>query len=197
MKIPKSLFSGTILVLVALFCFGMGVLFQMYVLHDSLFDMIPADTHIAGAAGNNNLRSVEREIPTPTLPPVKEISVIEEKIENIVQVVEKSLEIPASSSTRTPPMSVSETPFVRQYYRDIMTYVPPLVQAWRQAKVDWHLILPKHDSTWERFGKNQKGLRILVSKEEQLTDYLTMYRESGLAGKYGKDHGALASYTGW
>ena len=50
-------------------------------------------------------------------------------------------------------------------------------------------------STWERFGE-KKGLRLLVSKEEQITDYLTRFTESGLAAAYGQDHGPLLAYSG-
>ena len=82
-----------------------------------------------------------------------------------------------------------------RYYRDIIGEVPQIVQSWRNAKLDWHDLLPKHMSTWERFGE-RKGLRLLVSKEEQITDYLTRFKESGLADAYGHDHGPLLDYSG-
>jgi hypothetical protein len=177
----RGLVSGVIFTLAAIFCFGMGVVFQLYVHHDAAMDAAPSDTHIAG---NNNLRVAVPALAEPlswppTLAPSQPPS------------TEKSLTI---LQTKTPAAS---PPFVPVFYRDILTFVPPLVQAWRQAKVDWHQLLPKHDSSWERFGKGQKGLRVLVAKEEQLTDHLTMFQESGLAGKYGKDHGALAGYLDW
>ena len=76
--------------------------------------------------------------------------------------------------------------------------VPSIVRAWRNAKLDWHQLLPTHNSLWERFGTPQKEgkLRLLVSKEMMVTDYLTRYHESGLSGKYGHDHGALKEYSG-
>ena len=80
-------------------------------------------------------------------------------------------------------------------YRDILT-LPPIVKAWRQAKVDWHSIIPTHLSNWERFGDKQ-GLSLLVNKEIQLTNYLTRLKESGLLTKYGHDFGPLAAYDGW
>lgn len=76
--------------------------------------------------------------------------------------------------------------------------VPAIVQAWRTARLDWHSLLPKHNSVWERFGTPQKEgkLRLLVSKEIQATDYLTRFHESGLAARYGHEHGPLLAYSG-
>jgi hypothetical protein len=50
-------------------------------------------------------------------------------------------------------------------------------------------------STWEKYGE-KKGLRLLVSKEEQIADYLTRFTESGLADAYGQDYGPLLAYSG-
>jgi hypothetical protein len=200
MRIPKTAFSGVLVALAAIFSFGMGVLFQMYVLHDSIMDAMPADSHIAGngnfiaaPAGNaNNLRMNLKSVEESNSQSVTSSSSISIPLATAVP-ADKHIQI-ASPALSAPSQG---SPFVKRFYRDILTFVPPLVQAWRQAKVDWHQLLPKHDSSWERFGKNQKGLRVLVSKEEQLTDYLTMFHESGLSGKYGVDHGPLASYMGW
>jgi hypothetical protein len=76
--------------------------------------------------------------------------------------------------------------------------VPPIVRAWRSAKLDWHTLLPAHNSKWERFGTPPKDgkLRMLVAKEIQATDFLTRFHESGLAAKYGHDHGRLQAYSG-
>ena len=76
--------------------------------------------------------------------------------------------------------------------------VPPIVRSWRNAKLDWHSLLPIHNSIWERYGTPEKGqgLRLLVSKEIQVTDYLTQFHESGLSAKYGKNHGVLSQYSG-
>jgi hypothetical protein len=91
--------------------------------------------------------------------------------------------------------SSTSTSSSRRYYRDIIGELPEVVKAWRGAQLDWHDLLPKHMSTWERFGE-KKGLRLLVSKEEQITDYLTRFTESGLADAYGRDHGPLLAYSG-
>ena len=34
--------------------------------------------------------------------------------------------------------------FSSRYYRDIIGEVPQIVQSWRNAKLDWHDLLPKH-----------------------------------------------------
>eukprot|EP01031_Cornospumella_fuschlensis_P025247 gene25247-30489_t len=75
--------------------------------------------------------------------------------------------------------------------------VAPLVQAWRQASLDWHTLIPKHLSQWQRYGQPaQEGkARLLVSKEEQVTDYLTMFHSSGLAAYYGLESGPLTNYS--
>ena len=90
----------------------------------------------------------------------------------------------------------TESSYTTQLFRDFLE-LPPIVQAWRQAKIDWHHIIPKHFSSWQRFGANQGNLRLLVSKEEQLTDYLTRYHESGIGKRFGKNHGPLMNYSGW
>lgn len=76
--------------------------------------------------------------------------------------------------------------------------IPAIVQAWRSVKLDWHTLLPKHNSIWERYGTPQKEgkFQMLVNKEQLTTDYLTRFHESGLAAKYGKDHGPLLPYSG-
>ena len=76
--------------------------------------------------------------------------------------------------------------------------VPAIVRSWRNARLDWHSLLPSHNSIWERYGTPEKGkgLRLLVSKEIQVTDYLTQFHESGLSAKYGKNHGILSQYSG-
>lgn len=110
-------------------------------------------------------------------------------------------EVPAASSLqKAPPRPMtgggeSNSSSSRRYYRDIIGELPELVKSWRNAQLDWHDLLPKHMSTWERFGE-KKGLRLLVSKEEQITDYLTRFTESGLADGYGHDHGPLLAYSG-
>ena len=76
--------------------------------------------------------------------------------------------------------------------------IPNIVKAWRLAKLDWHELLPKHNSKWERYGTPErgKGLRLLVSKETQITDFLTRFHESGLSAMYGYEHGPMLSYSG-
>jgi len=76
--------------------------------------------------------------------------------------------------------------------------VPAVVLAWREARLDWHELLPKHNSKWERYGTPErgKGLQLLVNKETQVTDFLTRFHESGLAAMYGFDHGPLLAHSG-
>jgi Glycosyltransferase 61 len=75
--------------------------------------------------------------------------------------------------------------------------VPNIVRSWRAAKLDWHTLLPLHNSIWERYGTPEKGkgLRLLVSKEIQVTNFLTQFHESGLSALYGTDHGTLSEYS--
>jgi hypothetical protein len=76
--------------------------------------------------------------------------------------------------------------------------IPPVVKSWRQAKLDWHELLPIHNSVWERFGNPSKDgkFQALVSKEVLVTDYLTRFHESGLSEKYGRQYGPLLDYSG-
>lgn len=76
--------------------------------------------------------------------------------------------------------------------------IPEIVRAWRAAKLDWHELLPHHNSAWERFGTPQKEgkLRLLISKEVQLTNFLTRFHESGLSSKYGHAFGPMLPYSG-
>lgn len=92
-------------------------------------------------------------------------------------------------------VQISRNSSEKKYYRDRIGPIPQIVQAWRNAKLDWHDLLPKHMSTWERYHE-KKGLRLLVSKEEQVTNYLTRFTESGLADAYGREHGPLLAYSG-
>lgn len=80
----------------------------------------------------------------------------------------------------------------------VLSNVPPIVAAWRAGKLDWHELIPAHNSKWEKYGTPGKDgmLRLLASKEEQVTDYLTRFHASGLSSRYGHDHGPLANYTG-
>eukprot|EP00427_Karlodinium_veneficum_P046376 CAMPEP_0169304528 /NCGR_PEP_ID=MMETSP1016-20121227/69929_1 /TAXON_ID=342587 /ORGANISM="Karlodinium micrum, Strain CCMP2283" /LENGTH=529 /DNA_ID=CAMNT_0009397407 /DNA_START=69 /DNA_END=1655 /DNA_ORIENTATION=- len=79
----------------------------------------------------------------------------------------------------------------------VFTNLPAIVQAWRNAAVDWHELIPNHNSKWERFGdvKEAYNFRSLVEKEIMITDFLTRYHESGLSQRYGKDHGRLFEYS--
>jgi hypothetical protein len=75
--------------------------------------------------------------------------------------------------------------------------VPVIVEAWRKALVDWHDLIPAHNSKWERFGtpQGEGKLSLLVNKEMQVTDFLTQYHESGLSSRYGHNHGRLSHYA--
>lgn len=76
--------------------------------------------------------------------------------------------------------------------------VPQIVSAWRNAKLDWHKLVPTHSSLWERFGlpKSEGKLPMLINKEMLITDYLTRFHESGLSSMYGNEHGPLQAYSG-
>jgi hypothetical protein len=57
--------------------------------------------------------------------------------------------------------------------------LPPLIEAWRNGKIDWHDLIPKHSSLWERYGESQDekfNFMKLVMKEVAVTDYLTQYQ---------------------
>lgn len=79
-----------------------------------------------------------------------------------------------------------------------MNKVPMIVKAWRNAKLDWHELVPAHSSLWERFGvpKSEGKLPLLINKETLITDYLTRFHESGLSSQYGHDYGAMEAYSG-
>ena len=76
--------------------------------------------------------------------------------------------------------------------------LPPVVQSWREGKIDWHELLPLHNSQWEWFGSSseESKFRTLVAKEEQITDFLTQFHESGRYQGLGSDHGRrLEAYS--
>lgn len=171
-----------ILISAAVICFGLGLAFQVYIAHGMHSALIkPNDNR-----PSNGIPVTRSEVEPPSSP-----QIIQEGGDSSVYVRETS----AVSRTSTKPLvNLHKDP--RSFrYRDILT-LPPIVQAWRQAKVDWHEIIPQHLSNWERFGASQ-GLSLLVSKEVQLTNYLTRMDESGLLDKYGSDFGPLAAYSGW
>ena len=103
-------------------------------------------------------------------------------------------ESPASLSQSSAPLTLTQLMLSRTGNDQI----PNIVKSWRQAKLDWHELLPKHNSKWERYGTPDKGkgLRLLVSKETQITDFLTRFHESGLSAMYGHEHGPMLSYSG-
>jgi hypothetical protein len=169
-----------ILLAAAAICFGLGLVFQIYVAHG---------LHSPPVSPNNQRTN---SISTRSEPPVG----IDE------------LEVTATETKGTPTNLVEESLALSLHrqighrsdpktfrYRDVLT-IPPIVKAWRQAKLDWHQLIPKHLSSWERFGDKQ-GLSLLVSKEVQLTNYLTRLEETGILTKYGMDFGPLSAYAGW
>lgn len=114
-------------------------------------------------------------------------------IEKIVE-VEKIVHVTAPcQEERRPEVNTSN----RVDLIAVLNNVPPIVEAWRNAKLDWHSLLPSHNSKWERFGtpQGEGKLRLLVGKEEQITDYLTRFEESGMSSLYGHDHGPLNKYS--
>ena len=118
-------------------------------------------------------------------------------------------ELPSSSELRPPiafkdvqnfpiAMSDSRREFLSEPgFGDIP--LPPVVEAWQRGMVDWHDLLPEHNTFLEKFGDSSDSkfnFMKLVAKEEAITDYLTRYKESGLQAEYGVDHGPLLAYTG-
>ena len=77
--------------------------------------------------------------------------------------------------------------------------LPHIIQLFRQAKLDWHTLIPEHDSIYERYfhdGRNgSQSFQLKVLKEKSITDYLTRFTESGLSTLYGHDHGILKAYS--
>ena len=123
--------------------------------------------------------------------------------------LEKAL-IPASS-----PISLSNSPdsisraTTKQWYSEkpgrlLSPYsfhypLPPLIDAWRNGKIDWHDLIPAHSSLWERYGESKDdkfNFMKLVMKEIAVTDYLTQYQDSGLASNFGHDFGPMRNYSG-
>lgn len=55
--------------------------------------------------------------------------------------------------------------------------VPHIVQLFRQAKLDWHTLVPAHDSSYERYyhdkNDSHSSFHLKVLKETRITDYLT------------------------
>ena len=76
--------------------------------------------------------------------------------------------------------------------------LPPIVMAWRRAKVDWHDLVRVNNSKWHSFedAPAEHKLYDLVEKERTVTDFLTRYQASGLSSEYGLDHGPLAGHAG-
>ena len=74
--------------------------------------------------------------------------------------------------------------------------LPHIIQLFRTAKLDWHTLIPKHDSSFERYFKNEsQNFQLKVLKEKSVTDYLTRFHESGLSSLYGHNHGNLKTYS--
>jgi hypothetical protein len=76
--------------------------------------------------------------------------------------------------------------------------LPPLIDAWRNGKIDWHDLIPSHSSLWERYGESKDdkfNFMKLVMKEVAVTDYLTQYQDSGLASNFGHDFGPMRNYS--
>jgi hypothetical protein len=134
---------------------------------------------------NENIQSRLQVIPSePVAPPVAAVSVSTVVSQTASNVFHSGGPLKEVSSLHEP--------------ASLETTIPPIVAAWRAAKLDWHSLLPAHNSKWERFGtpQHEGKLRMLVGKEVQATDFLTRFHESGLAAKFGHDHGPLQAYSG-
>jgi hypothetical protein len=165
--------------IIALVCFISGLLVQVS------FHLVPQPHEAAGLRGNNQV-------------------VINGQT---VQITEQDLSYLAERHAQTPgvaalsgkdAISNSESQELYTAQLQVEKTAPNIVRAWRAAKVDWHSLVPSHNSLWERFGtpKSEGKLRALVAKETLITDYLTRYQETGLAGMYGHEHGPLTAYSG-
>lgn len=185
--------------IVCVFCFVSGLFFEILLLHSQ-----PSQQKIA------QLRMVKKDPPFNDPKPKIERN-IEQKENSHISIIKP---VPAKTSSTQLKRDGPErqVDIVKKEYVPIIVQdegkgfnqpekekaVPAIVQAWRAVKLDWHTLLPKHNSIWERFGTPSKEgkFQMLVNKEQLTTDYLTRFHESGLSAKYGKDHGPLLPYSG-
>jgi hypothetical protein len=160
----------------AILFFGLGLVLQSFVVRE--LHVLNKET-LKGST--SNLRSEKA--------PITNVSVAQPQLELQLLQLQQQLQ------QQQPLSIISASSSVSPYYRDKIGPVPQVVAAWREAKLDWHELLPKHMSKWERFG-DTKGLRLLVSKEEAVADYLTRFAESGMKDAYGTKFGPLLAYSG-
>lgn len=162
-------------VLVAFMCFVMGFFVQVF------FQLLPSSK-------SPNLRPHNHFIIDG-----KVVDITAEDIKTLVKHEE-----PILLNTKLEASLSMDTDTSQGLIKTGMNDVPNIVTAWRSAKLDWHQLLPSHSSIWERFGTPQSEgkLRLLVSKETLITDYLTRFQESGLSALYGHDYGPLKAYSG-
>ena len=183
---------GGILV-IATVCFLMGFVFQVLYLSNSQHISLKSKFHLKNnvGLGTNELQRLH-DVEEKFADQLKEIDNLKESIErnHNAQIGGVNTKLESSSSSS----SSSSSLFLSHVTDDV---VPNIVKAWRKAKLDWHAMLPVHNSIWERYGTPEKGkgLRLLVSKEIQVTNFLTQFHESGLSAKYGKNHGTLSEYS--
>ena len=180
------------LLLLTIVCFLLGVIFLVG--FTALHDVNVATVGREGSFRTNNKYAQDAGLADMLAPLQREVDRLR-RVEgdyNALLRQEKS-----ATTTNEAPSIVAPVSESKGVYSNVYD-VPNIVKAWREAKLDWHDLLPKHNSRWERFGDPPQGakLRSLVSKEEQVTDYLTRFYESGLAARYGHEHGRLQSYAG-
>ena len=193
-------------ILIATSCFLIGFLTQIFFLsknqhdypHSSFRVANNIEGHLHGGLEKNDLQrllDIERKF-------AQQLT----ELENLKQMIKinkmglvvagKSGKVSSHIHFESPSYSSSNSALFLSAVADDV--VPNIVRSWRNAKLDWHSLLPVHNSIWERYGTPEKGkgLRLLVSKEIQVTNFLTQFHESGLSAKYGKNHGALSQYSG-
>lgn len=164
------------MILIAFTCFFLGFLFESIILMHYSYINTPHVMNqeiLRSSHRNNDLKAMKTEKPI-------------KMNQNKQIIIQKDLEL------IQPIISIASKEISSH------SYVPDIVKAWREAKLDWHDLIPKHNSKWERFGtpKTEGKLNLLVNKEIQVTDYLTRFYESGLSSRYGHNHGNFISYSG-
>eukprot|EP01041_Mallomonas_annulata_P000483 gene483-908_t len=182
-----------IFVIISVICFGLGFFGQVLLLgahHDN-------HMHPAPALRARYIEPIPKKVDIPISTGSDSRNEPEESRTKIESIESPSENIQAGQG-QYGMNEVNENDLNKKYGSGGEAEVPNIVKAWRNAKLDWHLLLPKHNSIWERFGspKTEGKFPLLVAKEQQATDFLTRFRESGLAGKYGKEHGNLLDYSG-
>eukprot|EP01032_Pedospumella_encystans_P020473 gene20473-23255_t len=178
--INRSCIQAT--VLVSLLCFILGFAVQVF------FHVLPSNS-LSNLRAHNHF-VIDGKVVDVTAEDIRNIANPASPVNKVVSggAIDKvSAIIPVAANGIAPALSLNG-----------MNNVPNIVSAWRNAKLDWHQLVPAHSSLWERFGvpKNEGKLPLLINKETLITDYLTRYHESGLSSMYGHEYGSMEAYSG-